>query len=66
MISAEAAPLIPGVIEAVRVGDRLDVRAEPQIAIANELYRRDPDLSDLTIERVGLEDAFVALIGKDK
>jgi ABC-2 type transport system ATP-binding protein len=65
-ITLEEAARIPGVREAARVGERLDLRVDAGVAIASELYRRDPELAELTVERIGLEDAFVALVGKDR
>ncbi len=65
-ITEEQARKIPGVREVARAGDRLDLRADADISIGAELYKLDPDLKDLAIQRVKLEDAFVALIKEDK
>lgn len=52
---------LPGVKSAKRDGaatELLVTQAEPVVA---ELLRRDPNLSDLEVTGVGLEDAFLAL-----
>jgi len=65
-LDAEAVRAIPGVQEVERAGDRLVLRFHAEAPVARELYRLDPDLADLTIEQANLEQAFLALIGKDR
>jgi ABC-2 type transport system ATP-binding protein len=65
-ITPEEALAIPGVRHAVRVDNRLDLRVDEQVALAPELYRRDPELTELTIERASLEEAMLALLGADQ
>ena len=65
-LGVEVARTIPGVREATRTGDRLELVVDDHVAIAPELYRRDPAVAELTISRVSLEDALVLLLGKDQ
>jgi ABC-2 type transport system ATP-binding protein len=65
-LSEAAVSAIPGVTSATRVDDRLHLQFATGAPVARELYRLDPDLSDLTIERADLEEAFLALVGKEQ
>lgn len=65
VLSEEAVQAIPGVQEVRRVGDRLILRFQADAPVARELYQLDPNLADLTIEQADLEEAFLAILGKD-
>jgi ABC-2 type transport system ATP-binding protein len=62
-LSEAAVRALPGVTSALRVEDRLEIQFATGAPVARELYRLDPELTDLTIERADLEEAFLALVG---
>lgn len=60
-IGEAEAKTLPGVVRASRRGRRLDLlTSEPETAL-RRMFALDPELSDLTVEGAGLEEAFLAL-----
>ena len=51
----------PGVVEAVREGDRLCVSTEAPEAILRRLLALDPHLASLEVRAAGLAEAFTSL-----
>ena len=64
-IGEAEAKTLPGVVRASRRGRRLDLlTSEPETAL-RRMFALDPELSDLTVEGAGLEEAFLALTRDD-
>ena len=62
-ISPETARALPEAIRVETKGQHLEiVSAEPE-ALLRRMFALDPELSDLTVAGVGLEEAFLALTG---
>jgi ABC-2 type transport system ATP-binding protein len=62
-VPAEAAAFLPGVREARRRGEDLEVLTPTAEPVVRELLARDPGLSGLEVRGAGLEDAFLSLTG---
>ena len=58
--SGETATM-PGVVKARNRGQHLEVLTKQPERLVRELLDRDPELSDLTVTSVGLEEAFLIL-----
>jgi ABC-2 type transport system ATP-binding protein len=54
---------LPGVCGITRNGTRLELATASAEGLLRTLLARDPDLSDLEVIGVGLDDAFLSLIG---
>jgi ABC-2 type transport system ATP-binding protein len=57
---------IPGVLSVSRVGERFAVQAADSDALLRLLLIADPNLADLEIQRLSLEDALLTLTGAEK
>jgi len=55
---------ITGVTSASVEGDRTEIMAKEAESVVRELLMRDASLANLEVGSVGLEDAFISLIGK--
>ncbi|MCY4024837.1 MAG: ABC transporter ATP-binding protein [Acidobacteria bacterium] len=64
-VSREAVFALPGVARAERNGRHLEILAARPEEVLRTLLARDPDLHDLQVTGVGLEDAFLTLIRAD-
>jgi len=56
---------MPGVVEATKNGDRLEIRTTAAEPVLRELLLRDPAVRGIEVTSAGLEDAFLALTGED-
>lgn len=57
---------IPGVLSVSRVGERYAVQAADSDALLRLLLTADPNLADLEIQRLSLEDALLTLTGAEQ
>ena len=64
-VSRQEASALPGVARAERNGRHLEILAARPEEVLRTLLARDPDLHDLQVTDVGLEDAFLTLIRGD-
>lgn len=55
---------MPGVVEAAKNGDRLEIRTTAAEPVLRELFLRDPAVRGIEVTSAGLEDAFLALTGE--
>jgi len=62
-IPVEEVAFLPGVREARRRGEDLEIFTQTAEAVLRELLARDAGLSGLEVRGAGLEDAFLALTG---
>jgi len=64
-LSASEIQKMPGVASVTSEGDRTQIVASAAEPLVRELLARDSELSNLEVTSVGLEDAFMSLIGEE-
>ena len=65
-LSLEALAALPGVRNAQRDRDVVEVFAHDAERVLREMLARDPGLSGLEVRGAGLEEAFLSLTGNDE